>query len=152
MKVRLQLMTVFAAFLLSLPAFASSIQRWEGAGVSLTPDGKELGTFKISTTVSHPSVDIAQAETLITLEDGTVKTSSMTITEKGTGFSTDSSFGKGGGACYGAGICESYIVSGTGQSFATTIIEDSDGSRRSLTIVLENGRAVKVLRDKVSLQ
>ena len=131
--------------------YSAGTEKWEGSGASFSPDGKQVGTYTVSTVVTHPAPDVSQAETTIGLADGTVKKSSMTITSSGTSFSTDSNLGHGGGACYGAGICESYIDAGAARSYATTIIEDADGSRRSLTIVLEKGQAVTVLRDKVSL-
>ena len=124
-------------------------ERWEGSGVVYSIDGKELETYKVATNVFHPSVNSTRTETILQMADGTSKTIAMSILVNGDSFSTQSNLGNGGGACYGEGLCENYIKDENGRSYATTIIQDAAGSRRHLTIIMDNGKAIKVLREKV---
>jgi len=47
-------------------------------------------------------------------------------------------------------MCENYLENDSGRAYATTIAIDSPYQRRNLTMILQNGKAIKVVREKIS--
>jgi hypothetical protein len=130
-----------------IPALAMADSKWVGKGQEFSPNGSLLGSYTSEVVNTDKAANVMERTTTITTADGKQKVISQTLTMNETGWSVDSNLGKGGGACYGSDICENYIVGANGLSYATTIISDSANSQRYLTIILQNGEAVKVLRE-----
>ena len=91
-----------------------------------------------------------QSEATVTRLDGSQKIIAQKITVNGNNWSVESNLGIGSGACYGGDICENYISGENGLAYATTIISDSADNRRNVTMKLQNGKAVEVLRDNLT--
>jgi hypothetical protein len=127
------------------------VETWSGSGSVYSPAGDALSTYQIQVTVtpsddsSNTSVSVAK----ITEQDGTNLTITETITPSGNSFQVASNIGNGGGSCYGNAFCEVYIAGQNGLAYATTVAIDGADSRRDLTFELQNGQAVRVLRDQM---
>ena len=146
--------TIIAALGMSVmcgtAALASgNVQKWQGTGAVYTPAGVQLETYDVSVVNTEISAQVIQSDATVTAADGSQKVISQKLTLNGDSWSVESNLGKGGGACYGEGLCENYISSDDGsQAYATTIISDGADSKRQITTVLQNGKAVKMLRQK----
>lgn len=143
---------LFAALVAALvPALAqaATVEKWAGTGAEYTPDGKQVSVYEI-TVVNTIDGTHVHSEATVVPASGPQRVITQDLTIKGAGWTDISSLGKGGGACYGQDICESYLAGEGGRAYATTIVSDGPNARRNLTMVLQNGKAVKVLRDKLA--
>lgn len=141
---------MIALVLVASPAaFAAKSDVWEGPGTMFDDQGKVVSNYHLvventkngSGTVSNVTV---------TLPDGSERKSQCRMTETGEkGWASDCDHGKGGGACFGEGLCESYEEDATGHAFATTIVMDGSKGMRLLRTELKNGRAVHFFREKL---
>jgi hypothetical protein len=139
-----------ALFLLTTQAFAAgSPEKWTGTGSVFTPEGQRLEGYRVDVENTRLGAGVIQSDVTLTLDDGTKRVTSQKLTFKGSKWLTESTVGKGGGACYGLDLCENRISDGAGREFATTIINDGSFARRNVTFELENGKPVRVLRDQV---
>ncbi len=143
-----QILVSAAIALVSMNAFGA-VSKWSGTGAAYSPDGVQLGTYDISVVNTDFPGNLVQSETTITASNGEKKIISQKITMNGTSWSDESSLGNGGGACYGKDLCENYISGNDGLDYATTIVIDGADARRNLTVVLQKGKAIKVLRDNL---
>ena len=136
--------------MISGQTMAGTVDKWAGQGAAYSPDGQLLSTYQISVVNTQIAPHVIQSDATISMSDGTQKVVSQKITENGNNWTVESNLGKGGGACYGNDICENYISGENGLAYATTIVSDGPDARRHLTIELQNGKAVKLLRDKLT--
>jgi len=134
----------------TLPGLAMADSKWMGTGEEFNPDGTSVGTYQIVVTNSDLSAGVTSSQAVVTYPDGSQHVTNQKITQSGKGWSVDSDFGKGGGSCYGKDFCENYIQGTNGQAIATTIVEDSDTARRDISFLLDNGKAVKIFKDKLT--
>jgi hypothetical protein len=126
------------------------IERWVGTGAEYTPLGQELSTYEIVVLNTIAGDGRVHSEAKITTALGANRVITQDLTIKGNRWSNISNLGKGGGACYGPEMCENYLEDDSGKGYATTIVIDGRSQRRNLTIVLQNGKAIKVVREKIS--
>lgn len=133
-----------------LPQLAMADSKWVGTGEEFTPDGKSAGNYKIEVVNTDKTANVSSSQTTITRQDGTSQVTQQTITSSGNGWSVDSDFGKGGGTCYGADTCENYIQGQNGFAVATTIIKDDSQNLRDISFLLDNGKAVRIFKDKLT--
>ncbi len=126
------------------------VEIWVGSGAEYTPQGEELETYEITVINSFGADNKVHSEATITTARGGKRVITQDLTIKGNRWSNISNLGKGGGACYGADMCENYLEDESGRAYATTIAIDSRDQRRNLTMILQNGKAIKVVREKVS--
>ena len=147
-----------AAFLVISSSFAfalasadkAAIDKWAGSGTSYTPQGAALSTYQLNVENTELAPQVIQSVATAVGSDGTTKVINQKITTTANHFKTDSNLGQGGGSCYGADLCESYIAGQNGVAYATTIIVDGPNDQRHITVILKDGKAIKILRDKVS--
>lgn len=132
---------------LSTLALASHI--WTGSGHSYSPDGKELGGYKVEVVSTASGANDLETVTTITADDGTKKVITQKLKLGQDKWSDSSNLGEGGGACYGDGLCQNYLADAHGMAYATTIVHNGPDHQRQLTTVLENGKAIKVLRQNL---
>ncbi len=127
------------------------IGSWRGTGTSFDRDGKVSAEFSVELerrAVDEHSIDMHGQ---VVLTSGKVIEISQHIKHDGDRFSIESNRGKGGGRCFGEGLCESYEDTGNGKGFATTIILDAPGHMRLLTVELDHGEAVGFIRQSLTL-
>ena len=148
MKTKFLGLTVVA--IISSQTMAGTVEKWTGTGAVFSPDGQQLSTYDISVVNTQIAPHVIQSDATVTMPDGTQKVVSQKITENGNNWSVDSNLGKGGGACYGGDLCENYILGANGLAYATTIISDGPDTRRDLTTQLQDGKAVTMMRDKLT--
>src|SRR5262249_31199821 len=80
---------------------------------------------------------------------GQTQTYHQTLKDSGeNGFAIESDQGKGGGYCFGEGLCEAYMGT-TEHGFAITIVIDDSNHRRILVTELKNGKATKFVRESL---
>lgn len=145
MKSTLALLVIF-----TLPALAFANSKWLGHGEQFTPDGQSLGTYSVEVDLTETAPNTTQSTTTLKFQDGSEKIIRETVISQGRSWNVVSDLGKGQGVCYGQDLCENYTQDDKGQAVATTIVRDSDSHRRDLSVVLENGKAVKVFKDDIS--
>jgi len=141
------LILIAIAALLSGTAHA---EKWAGSGAEFTPDGKQIATYQVSVDNTQSAPNVVVSVATITLADGSQQQMTQTLTMNGSEWKDVSNLGQGGGACYGSDTCENYIEGANGMAYATTIISDGQNARRDLTTVLQNGKAIKVLRESLT--
>ncbi len=129
---------------------SKNVNKWQGSGAVYSPAGIQLETYDITVVNTETSAHVIQSEATVTSPDGSQKQISQKLTLNGENWSVESNLGKGGGACYGEGLCENYISSNDGSiAYATTIISDGVDHKRQITTVLQKGKAVKMLRQNL---
>lgn len=140
--------------LLAADLGADKAEIWGGEGATFMPNGTPLDTFQVKVVLTKKENGVIDSEATITkAADGSTKIISQQITPtRPNSFTIESNLGKGGGSCYGEGLCESYVADAEGKAFATTIVHDSKNARRYLTTELEQGKATKIIRQKLTLQ
>jgi len=149
------LVTAFAmsgsAQLKNASGTGATTTKWVGQGTASAPDGTPQGNYQVSVVVNSSASGDSDSVATITLPSGKIETITQKITKNANGsYSIVSSLGKGGGACYGNGLCEFYIEeASTGKAVAITCVRDADGSMRDLITVLQNGKAVSILSEKL---
>jgi hypothetical protein len=152
MKTRMMTILSMAVALNAAPALAGvadAAGNFHGAGTQLTPDGKALGDYQVDLAIRATGPHAAQIDVTVTLANGnTLRSTQQMIDGDGPSFTITSDGGKGGGACYGEGLCEMYIDLGGGHAYATTLVHDADGSQRQLRTELQDGKAVSIFREK----
>jgi hypothetical protein len=140
--------------LVSLSAHAGVVDSagtWQGKGASFDLSGTETGQFQIDLTNIALDTHTIDTEGKITFPNGQVKNFSQKMKDSGKGFTIESDEGKGGGNCFGEGLCESYIVSADGSAVAVTTVLDGNNSLRTLITMLDsNGKAVQFIREKMA--
>ena len=141
---------LMATIFVSGNVMAASVEQWQGTGAVYTPEGKELSAYAISVVNTELADHTIQSEAKITLPDGSQRQVSQKITPYGNSWSVESNLGTGGGACYGKDVCANYIAGKNGVGFATTIVGDSEKTRRNITIKLQNGESVEVSRENLT--
>lgn len=125
---------------------ARGLGRWQGSGVVIGLDGQKQSEFTVE--VTRTAVDARTVDTTgqVTLADGRT----IPVSERRVGNSeawrSESPHGKGGGRCFGGGLCQDYVSSEDGKARATTIVVDNDNQIRLLITELEDGKATRFIR------
>ena len=140
-----------AADPVAAPNPLGGIGTWTGTGTTYSPGGEAFGDFTIELTRAAVDAQTVQAHGTITLEDGSVMTFDQTFTsDGGSTFRIESPRGQGGGVCLGDGLCQSYEDDGGGAGYATTMIVDGPDRLRVLVTQLQDGRAVRLVRQTLT--
>ena len=141
---------IIALALVASPAtFAASTDIWEGPGSLFDVQGNPLSTYSLVVENIKNGNQI-QSNVTVTLPDGTIHKQQCLMTETSQdGWKSDCDHGKGGGHCFGEGLCISYEEDSTGKAYATTIVMDGPTDMRLLRTELQNGQAVRFFREKL---
>jgi hypothetical protein len=154
MKTVTTLGLTLCALLLTAPAQAGiteGLGHWQGSGVVIAPDGQEQGEFTVE--VDRVAIDARTVEVRgkVTHADGQVFTfSERQIAGSNGGFLIEGSHGKGGGRCFGGGLCQTYVETGADTANATTIAVDGPDKLRVLVTALDHGRAIRFIRQSLT--
>jgi hypothetical protein len=124
---------------------------WTGKGSVIAVDGQDLGEFTVEvdrTTVDARTVDV---QGKVTLASGQVIAfSERQIAGTAGGFRIESSAGKGGGRCFGDGLCQTYVETGADTARASYMAADGSEKLRVLITELDHGRAVRFIRQTLT--
>jgi len=122
---------------------------WKGTGASFAIDGEKIADFAVQLTNTKVDDHTLLTSGSVTLADGSVRSFSQTMKDGLNGFSLESAEGTGGGHCFGAGLCESYMDLGNGHGVAVTEIFDGSSDMRLLAITIENGKGTGFTRENI---
>jgi len=147
---------VLLAFVLlaSARSYARSVEgpvHYAGKGSVIALDGQELGDFTVEvdrTTVDARTTEIQGKVTLGSRQ--VIEFTERQIAGSNGGFLIESSSGKGGGRCFGDGLCQTYVETGADTARATTIALDGTDKMRVLVTELDHGRAVRFIRQTLT--
>jgi hypothetical protein len=153
MKTIASMKNVLLAVLLLAGAIAHAdggVGSWKGSGTTFDAQGEELGDFTVELTQTAVDAHTVELRGKVTLASGQVIPLQQRRTMNGRTFQLESNRGKGGGACFGAGLCTSYEDVGDGHAYATTIVLDGSDQMRLLITELDHGKAVRFMRQSLS--
>lgn len=141
---------IFAiALIATQQIFAAEIEIWEGPGSLFDLQGNPSGVYNLVVENTKRDQQI-QSHVTVTLSDGTVFKQQCLMTETTEGrWKSECDNGKGGGQCFGEGLCISYVEDSTGKAYATTIAMDGPSDMRLLRTELQKGKAVRFFREKL---
>ena len=122
---------------------------YTGAGATFSRDGVEITPYQIEMVRTAVGDKTLESRGKITLPNGQVHEFFQRLTETERGFYIESDHGNGGGYCFGEGLCQSYIGD-QAHGFAIAIALDGSTSFRAMITELENGRAVRFIREKLT--
>ena len=129
---------------------ASGPVLWQGKGATFNRNREQTSEYRIE--VYRTEVDgtkgLSQAK--VYLSNGTlIFNETCETTKTKTGWISDCKVRKGGGYCFGDGLCMDYTEDQNQHGFATTIIMDGPNSMRLLRTELVKGQAVRFFREKL---
>lgn len=124
------------------------VGNWKGEGVVYEMDGKEY-PFDIELGIVKLSDHDIRVEGKVLLPSGGTKEFTEIMSDCGYGFTISSNLGMGRGRWLGEGLSQSYIEDTAGHAFATTMVRDGENERRVLVTELQNGQAVRFIRQKI---
>lgn len=131
---------------------AAGTSVWKGEGALFGINGTSQGEYELTVT-NTKSGDVTESNIHIKTAEGSVIDLQCTNTAGSEdSWSSLCGHGKGGGSCFGEGLCISYLDSGNGKAFATTIVMDGAADMRLLRTELQNGKAVRFFREKLHKQ
>ena len=142
---------LFAASSAHAAGITAGAGSWTGSGAVFGKDGKETGQFEIALTNTTTAEHTVVSEGTITLPDGTTKTFWQRMVETpGTNhFTIETADGKGGGLCFGEGLCQAYV--GTeAAGVAVSIVLDGENDMRILATSLKAGKVELFVREKLT--
>jgi hypothetical protein len=123
---------------------------WKGSGTTFDAGGQELGDFTVEMVRTAINAHTVEGRGKVVLATGEVITFRQRMTEHGNSFSMETDRGRGGGHCFGGGLCTSYEDLGGGKAYATTIVVDNASKIRVLVTELANGRAIRFMRQSLT--
>ncbi len=130
-------------------SMAATTDVWEGPGSLFDTQGRATGIYSLVVENTKKGNQI-QRNVTVTLPDGSTHREQCLMTEsRSGGWTSDCDNGKGGGQCFGEGLCISYTEDGTGKAYATTIVMDGPSEMRLLRTELQYGQAVRFFREKL---
>jgi hypothetical protein len=123
---------------------------WKGTGAILSPAGDLITNYNVEIESVTQGSGL-QSKTTMTFPDGNVKViaQKLTMGADGKTFSLESSDGKGGGACYGEGICQAFVSSYSGNTYNITSVEDGNVLRH-LNNEWQGKTVIRVYRQKLN--
>ncbi len=128
---------------------AATTDIWEGSGSLFDTKCNPTGTYSLVVENTKNGNQI-QSNVTVILPDGSVHKKHCLMTESSSeSWKSECDNGKGGGHCFGEGLCVSYVEDGTGKAYATTIAMDGPSDMRLLRTELQNGQAVRFFREKL---
>lgn len=131
---------------------AAGTSVWKGEGALFGTNGTNQGEYELTVT-NTKNGDVTESKIHIKTAEGSVIDMQCTNTAADNGsWSSQCNHGKGGGSCFGEGLCISYLDSGSGKAFATTVVMDGASDMRLLRTELQNGKAVRFFREKLRKQ
>jgi len=98
-----------SAFLLGADARADmlgGLGKWQGAGSFFEADGRPAGDFSVELTRTALDPQTVETRGQATLASGQVVAFEQRMSGHGAQFSLESDRGRGGGFCFGAGLCQ----------------------------------------------
>lgn len=135
--------------LASQAAYSANTDIWEGSGALFDLSGNQTGTYNLQVEKTHLG-NKTQADVTVTLPNGTIYKHQCIMSDSNqTSWTSVCDHGKGGGHCFGEGLCISYEEDGTGKAYATNITLDGSSDMRLLRTELLNGKAVRFFREKL---
>jgi hypothetical protein len=136
------------ALIASQSGFAAT-SVWEGPGLLFDANGNPAGHYNVLVERTKSGNQVKSSIT-VKLPDGTTQQHQCLATESAENrWKSTCDHGKGGGSCFGDGLCISYEEDGNGKSYATTIIFDGPSQMRLLRTELRNGQAFRFFREKL---
>jgi hypothetical protein len=123
---------------------------WKGSGTAFGAGGQELGDFTVEMVRTAIDAHTVEGRGKVVLATGEVITFRQRMIEHGNSFSMETDRGRGGGHCFGGGLCTSYEDLGSGKAYATTIVVDTPSKIRILVTELQGGRAVRFMRQELT--
>lgn len=136
----------------ALAGVAGGAGTWTGTGAVYDSQAREISPFKVQMVSRAPDANSLETTITVTLPDGQTRRFTQRLHDQDRGFSIESDFGKGGGACFGAGLCEAYIAGQGGKAQAITLVIDGPDARRLLVTQLQDGRATEFIRQSYRRQ
>lgn len=130
------------------PKAPPASQVWQGTGQLFSAEGKAAGAYRLELVRKRAEDGLLQTVRVF-LPDGQIQTLQCEITEEGEAWSSVCGHGRGGGRCFGDGLCLDYLTDDKGRAFATTIVFDDDDSMRLLRTELLRGEAIRFYREKL---
>lgn len=123
---------------------------WEGHGTSFGLDGKPTGDFHITLTRAQVAEGVVETTGTVTLPSGERLPIQQTTVARDTGYRLVTAKGKGGGYCFGEGLCQGYEEGTDGRGTAHTLILDGEERMRVLITELNQGKAVRFMRQSLT--
>jgi hypothetical protein len=145
--------TLALTALLLLPFAARAdhgIGQWKGSGVVFDAAGKQKATFTVEIERKAIAPGVTEGTGAVRLSTGEVIPLQQKSTARDNGFALETPGGKGGGYCYGAGLCSSYEDRGNDNGRVTVIIMDGEDKMRLLITDLEGGSPVRYIRQSLT--
>ncbi len=143
---------VLALTLVIAQQAAATTTIWKGEGNLFSLNGVEMGRYELSVT-NTKNAEVTESSIQIKTADGSVIELQCTDTAgKDESWSSQCGQSKGGGRCFGEGLCISYLEAENAKAFATTIIMDGPSDMRLLRTELQSGKAVRFFREKLHKQ
>jgi hypothetical protein len=125
---------------------------WKGEGSMFNQTGTNVGQYELTVT-NNKNAEVTESKIQIKTANGNLIEMLCTNTEnKDGGWASICGQSKGGGRCFGEGLCISYSEDGNGKAYATTIVMDGASDMRLLRTELENGKAIRFFREKLHKQ
>jgi hypothetical protein len=125
---------------------------WKGSGTLFDRKRNAIAEYRLEmyrTTVS-PTVQLREVR--VYLPGGRLKKMTCRTRNTDKGWTSDCGESRGGGACFGDGLCIDYAVEEGGRAFATTIVMDGKDTMRLLRTELVHGKAVRFFRERLVRQ
>ena len=152
MKKLMSSLILGTTFLATQASFAAPTSTWEGSGSVFDSKGGLISDYKliVENTQSESTI---QRDVSVTLADGKILKKHCSVNKKNEdGWTSDCDFGKGGGHCFGQGLCISYEEGFNGKNYASTIVMDSPKEMRLLRTELKDGQPVRFFRERLTKQ
>ncbi len=147
---------VFATLIGSAPEAmgeTTTKEVWKGSGAVFDQNGKQLASYELEVSIEEKSPGLRNRLVKVTMADGSVDEIVCSMRGDDDAWSvsceSDATTTKGGGYCFGEGLCQEYEEVSPTHAFATTVIEDDDNGLRLMRTELRNGVAVAFYREKL---
>lgn len=152
MKTSAQATVIIASLLAFIPTASAGevTELWKGDGVLFDRSNKPIGKYRLEMYRTNVNKKKMLNEVKVFLPNAKTKTISCEITKSKKGWSTDCRSRKGGGYCFGEGLCIDYMADQKGSAFATTIVMDGKDTMRMLRTELKRGKAVRFFRERLT--
>lgn len=142
--------TIIIMALISAQQSFAATDIWKGQGSVFGTKDETQSNYELTVKNTHKG-ERTDSEITVQLPNGTqinlTCTNNSDSHGKSSSWSSECSHGKGGGRCFGEGLCISYLEDASGKAFATTIAMDGPSKMRLLRTELQNGKAVKFYRE-----
>lgn len=128
---------------------AKSKQVWKGNGEILDRSGRSVAKYRLVMTVTPKGAGRSERDVRIYVRGRQIKRMTCQATAHGRGWKQTCGAVRGGGTCFGDGLCMDYVTDGKGLAWATTIVNDGRRSMRLLRTELRHQKAVRFFRERL---